>query len=564
MPDNKAPEVKEEPRADTQKEALAKLAEEKRKEAVKKRRHKRIIKWSILSVVFLLLAAGLTFGVIKLFFTKEVIPDQTAVSYTGPFSSTISGYGVVKANATEAVTVKARGKLLEMFVKEGQTVAMGDPLYRVDDSTVKEAVVKAQEGLAGVQEDLDAIYKKIAALDVYAPFAGKLMDVKIKKGDVVEEGTELATLVDDSKMKLKLYFSYGYDKEIKVGQTARVSIPSSMSVVNGKVGNIEKVRKITAEGTVLFSVEIVLDNPGALASGMEATAELTAPDGGKVTPSESGKLEYYRSEKITSGAAGKVIDFNMVEFFEYASGDPLCKMEGISYDDQITSFKEQLASKQKELKDLNEQLAAFNAVAPIGGTVMSVAATEGQMIEAGATVLTISDTSSMTAEVQIDERNINAIKEGMQATLQQDTANGSKTYNGTVKSVSREGKNDYGYAYYPAIITIEGGEGLFSGSSINFNIVASSKDNCLLLPIQAVKYTESGTCVFVKADEKPDNAIDLAEGIVPAGYFAVPVETGMGDASVIEITKGIGEGVEVFLQPGVSQQDQGNMGRMYG
>ena len=151
--------------------------------------------------------------------------------------------------------------------------------------------------MAEIQKGLDEIYEKIASLNVYAPFSGKLQDVKIHKGDVVMEGSELGTLIDDSKMRLKLYFSYGYENNIKVGQSARVSIPSSMSVVEGKVEAIEKVRKVTLEGTVLFAVDILLDNPGALTAGMEATSELRAADGSAITPAEAGTLEYYRIEK---------------------------------------------------------------------------------------------------------------------------------------------------------------------------------------------------------------------------------------------------------------------------
>ena len=557
MPESTTPELKDTQQEDMQKDSLKQLAEEKRKAAAKKRRRKKIVKWSILSVVLLAIAAGITYGVYKLFFVEEVIPDVTAFSYRGPFSSTVSGYGQVKANRTEAVSVMARGELLELYVEEGDMVMEGDPLYKVDDSAVRAAISKAEGELADIQKNLDEIYNKIANLTVYAPFSGKLMNVKIHKGDVVAEGSELGTLVDDSKMRLKLYFSYGYEKDIKVGQSAQVSIPSSMSVVEGKVGAIEKVRRITQEGTVLFAVEILLDNPGALTEGMEATAELRAADGSPITPAEAGTLEYYRTEKITSSAQGKVVENNMIDYYDYQAGALMCRLEGISYDDQIAAITEQLAIKQEEIDNLYAQLNAFNATAPISGTVMSIAAQVGQTLEAGTTVLIISDTSSMTAEVNIDERNVNNIIVGMPVELRQDTAEGSRFYFGTVRSISREGKYDFGYAYFPAIISVEGGEGLYSGSSIYFNIVVSSKDDCLLVPIQAIKYTESGTCVFVKSEERPENAIDLPEGIVPEGYYAVPVVTGLGDTSVIAIVEGIGEGVEVFLQPGVKEPNMG-------
>ena len=152
MPENTTPELKETEQADTQKDSLKQLAEEKRKAAAKKRRRKKIIKWSILSVILLAIAAGITYGVYNLFFVEEVIPDMTAMSYRGPFSSTVSGYGQVKANRTEAVAVMAKGDLLELYVEEGATVMEGDPLYKVDDSAVRTAIFKAEEELGGNSE----------------------------------------------------------------------------------------------------------------------------------------------------------------------------------------------------------------------------------------------------------------------------------------------------------------------------------------------------------------------------------------------------------------------------
>ncbi len=546
-------EMKESVREDS----LAKLAEEKRKTASKKRRRKRIIKWIVWSIVILAVLAAGTYGVYNLFFVEEVIPDQTTMSYRGPFASAISGYGQVKANKTESITVKARGELLELFVQEGGTVMEGDPLFRVDDSLVRDQITTVQEDIAAINESLSDIYEKINNLKVYAPFSGKLMDVKLAKGDMVSEGSALATLVDDSKMRLKLYFSYGYENDIKVGQSAQVSIPSSMSVLSGKVEKIEKVRRVTEEGTILFAVEIVLSNPGALTEGMNATATLTSPTGISVTPSEAGALAYYRSETITAGASGKVIEINMLDYNDCKSGALLCAMEGESYNNQIDSINNQIALKQEELDGLNSQLDAFNAVATMSGTVMGIGAQPGKMLEAGESVLSISDTSSMTVEIDVDERNIYNLAVGMSAELRQDTMEGATFFYGTVRSVSMEGKYDYGYATYPAIISVEGGEGLYSGSSIYYNIVVSSKDDCVLLPIQAVKYTEDGTCVFVKAEEAPEGATELAEGVVPAGYYAVPVVTGVGDTSVIEIIEGIADGVEVFLQPGVVDPNPG-------
>jgi hypothetical protein len=118
-------------------------------------------------------------------------------------------------------------------------------------------------------------------------------------------GQKIATLVDDSKMKLTLYFNYAYQDVISKGQPAVVSIPSTMSQLNGTVSEINYVKKITPEGAILFQAVITVDNPGTLTADMGATAVLTSPSNETIYPYEAGKLAYNRATDIVTKAAGK-------------------------------------------------------------------------------------------------------------------------------------------------------------------------------------------------------------------------------------------------------------------
>ncbi len=57
----------------------------------------------------------------------------------------------------------------------------------------------------------------------------------------------MATLVNDKKLKLSLYFSYAYENDIAVGQSVSVSIPAVMDSFNGTVEKINKVSYISPE-----------------------------------------------------------------------------------------------------------------------------------------------------------------------------------------------------------------------------------------------------------------------------------------------------------------------------
>jgi multidrug efflux pump subunit AcrA (membrane-fusion protein) len=95
-----------------------------------------------------------------------------------------------------------------------------------------------------------------------------------------------------------------------------------------------------------------------------------------------------------------------------------------------------------------------------------------------------------------------------------------------------EGIYENGVSYFPAVITVDNPDGtMMSGSYVTYRLVASQSDDCLLLPIQCVKYVDmggqTGTVVFLKAPSRPENAVDLESVEVPDGFYAVPVTVGI-------------------------------------
>jgi multidrug efflux pump subunit AcrA (membrane-fusion protein) len=116
-----------------------------------------------------------------------------------------------------------------------------------------------------------------------------------------------------------------------------------------------------------------------------------------------------------------------------------------------------------------------------------------------------------------------------------------------------EGKYENGVSYFPAVITVDNHDGsMMSGSYVTYSLVASQSDDCLLLPIQCVKYVDmggqTGTVVFLRAADRPENAADLESVEIPAGFYAVPVTVGLSDSANVEIKEGLQEGDEVFTQ----------------
>ena len=445
----------------------------------------------------------------------------------GSIQSMVEGSGTTKAKDSATVT-PGSGTILELFVQEGDQVTAGQQLYRMDDTTARDAVTEAQKSVDNCNKELQAVYDKIAELSITAPHAGNLREVAdLKVGDTVKEGDTIATLVNDTKLRLSLYYSYAYEGDIKVGQTAQISIPAIMAPVTGKVEQINKVRFVSPEGATHFEVVLVLDNPGTLAEGMDASAGLTAADGTPIYPYQNGKLEYYESTKITAKATGPVERVSLLDYGDVKAGQLLVQLGAKDTDEEIASKENALKAAQEKLEEATKELEKYNAVAPIDGTVLQCSLTEGQEVSSGQGI-TIADTSQMIIEIQVDERNARYIKAGMMVDINQY----GTPYVGIVESVSMTASGENGVASIPAVVTVDNYDGsMIPGTYAEYSFVASESEDCLTVPVQAVKYVSFANVQLPETlDADPSAGMDdgmmdggmMDDGMVDGGVEALP------------------------------------------
>lgn len=517
--------------------------------AMPRQKRRRIVRRVIALVVVLAVAVGL----VKVFGGKKSDDTQivTDTVQYGSITSTVEGNGLTKAKKSETITLTTAGTVTDVMVTEGQKVTAGTPLFTVDSEAARTAVQKARKDVEGYEKQLNTLQKDIAGLNLAAGYPGKLMDVvTLNPGDTINKGDKVATLSDDTRLRLEQYYSYAYAGDIKVGQAVQVSIPSLMSTIPGTVEAVHMVSRITPEGSKLFSAEIVVKNEGALTADMAASATVTV-NGETVYPYEPGKLTYYRTGDLTSTVSGTVISSSLVNYLQVSTGQVLVRIDGESSESEIFTVQQNLEEARKTLDTAQKNLDNCNAVAPIDGTVIGLAIQPGSELEANTTVITIADTSTIVVDATVDERNVSYVKPGMQVEIDQ----WGTTFYGTVDTVSLNSKAENGVATYPMVISVDNPDGsLMTGSYVNYKLTASENDNCLILPIQCVKSVplEDGSAadvVFVKSNTRPENAIDTTatvDGLPSSGFWPVSVETGISDDYNVEIKSGVEEGMEVF------------------
>ena len=489
---------------------------------------------------------------------------QTQPVQYGTIQSKVTGSGNAKAKESAAITLTAGGTVQEVFVSPGDTVTAGQPLYTIFSQEAQDQVTQAQTQVDNLNKEMSALLEDANNLTVRAPFAGKLINVKEFQPDQeVAKETAVATLVNDKKLKLSLYFSYAYENQIHTGQSVQVSIPTVMGTYTGTVEKINKVRFISPEGAVHFEAVLVFDNPGTLTAGMDASATLTASDGSAIYPYENGKTEYYETREIVTKAAGPVVSQgNLMDYADVSAGEALLTLGSSTINENIMSKQKEIDEAQKKLADAQKGLADFNAVSPIDGSVTSCTLTPGAEVKSGDTVVTISNTTNMVVDITVDDRNIAFVQPGL--TVELSDWNGN-TFIGTVTAINMgAAESQNGMTNYPVTLTVDNQDGsLLAGMYLDYSFVASQSDDCMMVPMQSVKNIpgEGGSTdsvVFIRADKRPENAVDLEipepePGQPPMypspedGFYPVKVETGLNDDYNVEIKSGLNGDEEVFV-----------------
>ena len=514
---------------------------------------KRLVALILLAAV--LIAGGL--GIYRLFFVQEERVAITGATTYGQLNEALEGSGTT--TPADSVTYTVSGTVLEWCVQTGDNVEAGDLLYVLDSSEVEDEIMEYELELESLYEQYQELQENLSNQQVTASFAGRVENVQAQEGDNVQNGTVLATLVDDSYMKTTLYFSYSYQDEIRTGQTVTVSIPDQMLSLTGTVTDIQHVNYVTPEGMKCFAVTLEIKNPGSLTQGITATCWLEGKDGQPIYAATDGTLDYRKEETVTAKAAGELTGVNVVDYQSVSAGQTLFSIDASSYQTQLESVEKQISYQEERIADLQESIdTEYTRYSDITGQVVYADYATDRMTGQDSGSVMIYNQDSMEITVNIDELNVDYLEEGMEVTVYRTTASDTVYYPATLTYLSLQAtSSSSGVSTFEATITINSDGALSSGVTVYYSIDTSDGDGetgeTVLAPINALCTYDDGYYLLVQADKAPDNAIDPAQasGSVtdyPEGYYAVPVEVGGYNETSVQILSGVEEGETLFLR----------------
>ena len=175
-----------------------------------------------------------------------------------------------KANQPQVDEATAKVALAKAKLAEDQTLVAaltGAALPANPTGSGYAGLMQAKFNLQTAQANLDATH-------LAAPFAGEVASVATSVGDYVSPGQVLVVVSDVQHMHVETTDLSERDiPNVKVGQTATVTIKALHQNVSGKVSVISPVAD-TLGGDVVYKVTVILDGlPGGVLAGMSVDVQ---------------------------------------------------------------------------------------------------------------------------------------------------------------------------------------------------------------------------------------------------------------------------------------------------
>ncbi|HEX9424048.1 MAG TPA: efflux RND transporter periplasmic adaptor subunit [Pyrinomonadaceae bacterium] len=312
----------------------------------------RFRRW-IPGLLFLAVLGGATYLVWRLFFATTRGPDNV-----------VALSGRIEGDAS-AIAPKFSGRILEVRVREGDTVNAGDTIALLDDEQVRAREDQAQAALSDAEAKAQAARAQIAVLQEQVRQSQLLTGqartdasgrVRQAEGEITVAEAELAR--QEAAYRIAAFDKEAYTRLAATGAVSERKGQEAISTADQQAAAVAAARRrVDSARGALVVAKASLENPSIRASQASATRKQIAQ----------------QQQEVASAAA------------------------------KIQQARAQLAEAQANRKDLI-------ITAPFSGTITTRAAEPGEVVSAGTAIVTLLDLSKVYLRGFVPEGQIGNVK----------------------------------------------------------------------------------------------------------------------------------------------------------
>ena len=489
---------------------------------MKKKRRRRIVRWIILLII-LIAAAGVytayrlhpeLFPMIGTAGGENAEQEITKeAAYFGTITVTTEGNGIIEPADTETVVSDYTVEIASVEVEAGDTVAAGDLIAKINLDSVGDRIDETKAEISDLNSQIRSMDRS-GSSSVTAPVSGRVKRIFVQEGDLLSDVVYRFGGIMELSADRKLKVTFRSDKNLVPGMEVDVALPDEEETADGTVasadaGLVTVTISDASDRDVDTAVRVLDENGALLGEGVLLS----------------------NSPYLVDARYGTCDDIN-VDVGDYIdSGATLLYREDYNYNADYTDAVNKRDEKIQLLQDLQKLEENPVILAESDGIVSDLMLSDRQVIGENAPMYTLISTDTYRLKAQIDELDIAGVEPGQPVSITYDAFD-EETWPGTVEKVSALGTNTGGVTTYTVSILMDGVEKVKLGMSATATITVEEKEHALLVPVDAVQTVDGEKQVTVISGE------DVTE---------TPVEVGLVNNTVAEITEGLSEGQEVVV-----------------
>lgn len=399
---------------------------------------------------------------------------------------------------------------------------------------------------------------------IYGEVATKVLVVNKKVGDVVKKGDILITLdpetsdkiqkeleklnlqIQNANIGLEQLMGQGSTQEILQAKSSVADLTKSEQDLKDRLRSTKESLK-TQEIDLKDAISRLEIEEQLLAEGMSSQNEVDNKK--KEVKAFNEKITTTKEQIASTEKEIKNLALKQ-ESAEYALATAMNTVQDKSKTQTITMKQNEIKALELQKQSLQEELdkAKDTIIAPIDGIVSNVSVSEGALIAPGAELMNIMDANKLIVKADVSPFYAAQLKNDLPATIKY---NGSQNIEvqGKVSKVSPTaitragmGKNEATSTVIPVEIEVLTGEsGLKPGLVVDVRIITQDIKGAVTVPLLATMEDKEGEqYIFVV---KEDNTVEKRK-----------VEQGAADSLAVEL-KNIKEGELVVTNPNENLQD---------
>jgi len=434
---------------------------------------------------------------------------RTVPVVRGPIESRISASGSLAAERTQPLTFSTSGTVAEVLVKEGDVVAQGQVLARLDTKDLELSVKQAQAALQVSESSLARTRKspskeEIAAAQA-AVEAAKASLKDLQTGPTTAEVASAKAAVEAAKANLK---------DFKAGPSARDIRLADLAIAQAK----------NSRWGIQASRDSVRAVPGT-SQGAKDQAE------SQVLNAEiQVEIAQINREKLNDPSKASAIKSAESQLVQAES--TLARLLSTPSQEDIAQAEAQVAQARVGVEIAQGRLDDSMLAAPFAGKLADWSLYVGDNVTPATPAGTLADVSRYHIDVSIDETEISQVAVGQKVLITLD-AFPDHELEGRVSKVSLLGSSSQGIVNYNVRIDLSPTElPIKPLMTAAINIIVERKDSVLLVPNRALKRDNQGKYVEVLRNQTPKR---------------VYVKTGVANEDNTEIVEGLEEGQQVVV-----------------